>query len=321
MKLGMTLSSEEHGPSRLVDLSQLAEDHGFDFVSVSDHFHPWVGEQGHSPFVWGVLGAIAERTATIEVGVGVTCPLVRIHPAIVAHAAATASRLLGDRFTLGVGTGEALNEHVLGDRWPPTEVRLEMLDEAIDLIRRLWSGDSVTHRGRYYTVENARIFDPPEVPVPIVVSAFGPEAADLAARAGDGLWTNPPGSDIIDRYTAGGGAGPRYGQLTLCWHTDPGEALRLAHRVWPNSGVPGQLSQDLPTTLHFEQAAKAVTPEMVSEAVPCGPDPEPVVDRAVTAARAGIDHLYLHQIGPDQEGFLAFWDTELRTAMTEALDV
>ena len=152
-KFGLTLSSEEHDPARLVDLARLAEEHGFDFVSVSDHFHPWIGEQGHAPFVWSVLGAIARVTKSIEVGVGVTCPTMRIHPAILAQAAATTSCLLPDRFVWGVGSGEALNEQILGDKWPPADIRLEMLEEAVELIRMLWSGESVTHRGKHFVVE------------------------------------------------------------------------------------------------------------------------------------------------------------------------
>ena len=188
VQYGYTLSSEEHGPRDLVANAARAEEVGFDFVSISDHFHPWVRAQGHSPFVWSVLGGIAEVTSRISVGVGVTCPTVRIHPAIAAHAAATTSLLLGDRFFLGVGTGEALNEHVLGDRWPRPEIRLAMLDEAVDIMRRLWTGETVDHRGEFYEVENARLFDPPESPVPVIVSGFGDASIDLAARIGDGYW-------------------------------------------------------------------------------------------------------------------------------------
>ena len=173
-KFGLTLSSEEHAPRRLVEIAALAEEYGFDFVSISDHYHPWIDEQGHAPFVWSVLGAIAERTSSIDVAVGVTCPIMRIHPAVLAQAAATTGHLLDGRFTWGVGTGEALNEHIVGQRWPIAPERIDMLEEAVDIIRQLWSGDEVTVRGEHFTVENARIYDPPSSPIPIVVSAFGP---------------------------------------------------------------------------------------------------------------------------------------------------
>ncbi len=315
-RFGMTLSSEEHPPRRLVEMARLAEGAGFDFVSISDHYHPWVSEQGHSPFVWSVLGAIAEATATIEVGVGVTCPTVRIHPAVLAQATATIARLLGDRFVWGVGTGEALNEHILGDRWPPFDIRIEMLEEAVAVIRELWQGGSVTHRGTYYTVEDATIFDAPERPVPVVVSAFGPKAAEVAARIGDGLWTTGANEKVTETFRDAGGHGPVYSQVTVCWGEDREKAIDLAHRLWPNTAVPGQLAQDLPTPLHFEQAAQVVTRKMIADEVPCGPDPEPVLEAARKAVAAGVDHVYFHQIGDDQEGFVQFWQQELRPALT-----
>ncbi len=315
-RFGMTLSSEEHPPRRLVEMARLAEGAGFDFVSISDHYHPWVSEQGHSPFVWSVLGAIAEATATIEVGVGVTCPTVRIHPAVLAQATATTARLLGDRFVWGVGTGEALNEHILGDRWPPFDIRIEMLEEAVAVIRELWQGGSVTHRGTYYTVEDATIFDAPERPVPVVVSAFGLKAAEVAARIGDGLWTTGANEKVIETFRDAGGHGPVYSQVTVCWGEDREKAIDLAHRLWPNTAVPGQLAQDLPTPLHFEQAAQVVTRKMIADEVPCGPDPEPVLEAARKAVAAGVDHVYFHQIGDDQEGFVQFWQQELRPALT-----
>src|SRR5919112_4126258 len=183
---GYTLSSEEHPPGQLVQNARRAEEEGFDFVSISDHYHPWVTAQGHSPFVWSVLGAVAASTERIEVGVGVTCPIMRIHPAVLAQAAATTSLLFDGRFFFGVGTGEALNEHILGHRWPRPEVRLAMLEEAVDVVRRMWTGETVDHRGDFYEVENARLFDPPEQPPPVIVSGFGPQAIELAARIGDG---------------------------------------------------------------------------------------------------------------------------------------
>jgi G6PDH family F420-dependent oxidoreductase len=315
---GYTLSSEEHAPGDLVAHARRAEEAGFDFLSISDHYHPWVSAQGHSPFVWSVLGGIAAVTDRVEVGVGVTCPTIRIHPAVVAHAAATTALLFEGRFFLGVGSGEALNEHVLGHRWPPAEVRLKMLEEAVDVIRQLWTGDTVDHRGDFYEVENAKLFDPPSPAPPIVVSAFGPKAIDLAARIGDGYWGHSPERELVDRFREQGGTGPRYAQLNLCWAPDAESARKTVHHVWPNAGVPGQLSQDLPTWTHFEEAAALVTEEDATKSIPCGPDPAPLVDSVRQYLDAGYDHLYFHQIGPDQEGFFRFWDAELRPAL-EAL--
>ena len=315
-KFGLTLSSEEHGPRRLVEIAALAERSGFDFVSISDHFHPWLDEQGHSPFVWSVLGAIAERTEQIGVAVGVTCPTMRTHPAIVAHATATCAALLEGRFTWGVGTGEALNEHIFGDRWPPAGQRLEQLEEAISVVRQLWTGDLVNHVGRHYRVEDARLYDPPPARVPIVVSAFGPRASELAARIGDGLWTGADAA-IIDRWKSNGGAGPVYSQLTLCWATDKDSAVKEAHHRWRNTCVPGQLSQDLPTPSHFAQATSIVSREMVEEAMPCGPDVGQIVEQVRQAVDAGVDHVYFHQVGADQEGFVDLWRNELSAAVAE----
>jgi coenzyme F420-dependent glucose-6-phosphate dehydrogenase len=311
VQFGMTLSSEEHDPRRLVEFAAMAEDNGFDFASISDHYHPWIDEQGHSPFVWAVLGAIAARTTTLDVAVGVTCPIMRIHPAILAHATATTAELFHGRFTWGVGTGEALNEHVLGDRWPPTDLRQSMLEEAIEVVRQLWTGEQVTHRGEHYTVENARIYDPPNPAPPIIVSAFGPQAAELSAKVGDGLWVTGPDQDTIEQWRSAGGSGPIYAQLTMCWAEDQDDAVATAHRIWPNTGVPGQLSQDLPTPAHFEQASSVVTKEQIADSVSCGPDPKPVVEVITKMVDAGIDHVYLHQIGPDQEGFCRFWSAEI----------
>ena len=315
--VGYTLSSEEHPPSDLVANAQQAEAAGFDFVSISDHFHPWVGAQGHSPFVWSVLGAIAASTDRIEVAVGVTCPTTRIHPAILAQASATTSLLLPGRFVFGVGTGEALNEHVLGHRWPRPEVRRLMLAEAVDIIRALWAGDTVDHHGDFYEVENAKLFDPPAEPPPLVVSGFGDEAVRLAAAIGDGYWGHAPDAEVIRAYEDNGGTGPRYAQINLCWADDEASARETVHRVWPNAGITGQLSQDLPTWTHFEQAAQLVTVDDATRSVPCGPAVEPVIESVRSFIEAGYDHLYFHQIGRDQAGFFRFWTEELRPALDD----
>ena len=311
-KYGLTLSAEEHPPHKLIEMAVAAEAEGFDFVSISDHFHPWISEQGHSPFVWSVLGAIGASTDEIEVGVGVSCPTVRMNPVVSAHAAATSAILLDGRFSWGVGSGEALNEHILGDPWPPAEVRLRMLEEAIDIVRELWTGESVTCRGEFYTVEDARIYDVPQPLPPLLVSAFAEQSARLAAEKGDGLWTSGPNQEAITAYADAGGDGPIWSQLTVCWDPDRSQAVDRAHRLWPNTGLPGQLAQDLRTVLHFEQAVQLVTPEQIEEQVPCGPDPEPILEQVAKMEKLGVDHVYLHQIGDPLDGFVEFWSKELR---------
>lgn len=313
-RFGFTLSSEEFPPRALVDQAVRAEDLGFDFVSISDHFHPWVGEQGHSPFVWSVLGAIASSTRTIGVGTGVTCPTVRIHPAVVAHAVATTTLLLEDRFFFGLGSGEALNEHILGHRWPPADTRLEMLEEAVAVMRRLWTGEVVDHHGRFYDVENARLFDVPEVPPPLVVSGFGAAAARLAARIGDGYFGTTPDADLVGEFRAGGSGGPCYGQLTVAVADDVDTARETVRRQWPNGGLAGQAMQDLPTWTHFEQVTEALTVDQVVGSTPCGPEVGPIVDSVDDYLDAGYDHVYFHQVG-DPEAFLRLWEGELGEAV------
>ena len=314
-RFGLTLSSEEHPPARLVDLAIGAEEAGFDFVSVSDHYHPWLSSQGHSPFVWSVLGAVAQATSTLEVGVGVSCPIVRMHPAVYAHAVATTASLLEGRLTWGVGTGEALNEHVTGAEWPTAEVRLEMLEEAILVIRRLWSEESVTHRGEHFIVEDARLFDRPEEAPPIVVSAFGPEAARVAARAGDGLWITGLPDEIVDTYRKAGGEGAIWTQLTLCWDPSREAAIERAHRVWANTALPGQLAQDLRTVKDLEDAVTLVTPEKIENEIPCGPDTDQIISSIKEAVAGGADYVYLHQIGDPLEGFIDVWRNEIEPAL------
>lgn len=315
---GYALSSEEHPPTDLVRNAAAAEAAGFDFLSISDHFHPWTESQGHSGFVWAVLGSIAAVTERVEVGTGVTCPILRIHPVILAQAVATVSRLFDGRFFFGVGTGEALNEHVLGHRWPRPETRRQMLEEAIDVMRDLFTGETVDRQGRFYEVENARLFDPPVGHVPIVVSGFGTDAAKLAARIGDGFWGHAD-PEPLRAYDEAGGTGPHFAQVHCCWAPDENTGRDTVARVWPNALVPGQLSQDLPTWTHFEQAAALVTTSQLTAKIPCGPDVAgAVADQAGELARMGYDHIYVHQIGPDQAGFLRYWERELRPALVDS---
>ena len=317
IEFGYVLSSEEHGPAGLVTLAAAGERAGVDYLSISDHFHPWVGAQGHSPFVWSVLGAIAQETERVRVGVGVTCPIQRIHPAVIAQAAATTSLLFDGRFFLGLGTGEALNEHILGDRWPTPETRREMLIEAIGIMRELWGGDTVDHHGDHYTVENARLFDHPSDPIPLILSAFGPNAAEELASLADGFWNTSPDADLVRTFTDAGGSGPRYAEITVCWSADADDARSTVHEHWPNSALPGQLAQDLPTWTHFEQATSVLSIDQTTEDVACGPDLEPFVEQVQTYLDAGYDHLHFHQIGHDQDGFLEFWKNELEPTVRD----
>jgi G6PDH family F420-dependent oxidoreductase len=311
-RIGYALSSEEHTPNKLVDNAQAAEETGFEFALISDHYHPWVDAQGHAPFVWSVLGAIARATRRLEIGTGVTCPMMRTHPAIIAQAAGTIGAMMPGRFFLGVGTGENLNEHILAEKWPEADVRIDMLEEAVEVIRLLWEGEQVSHYGQYYNLENARVYDLPEPRSPIHVAASGPKAAEMAGRVGDGLISVGPVKEVVDAFRAAGGEGkPVYGQLTVCWAASREEAMKTAYEIWPNAGIKGEASQELPAPAHFEQLAKMVTPEQIAESVPCGPDPAPIIEQFRKYEEAGFDHVYLHQIGPDQEGFFRFAQQEL----------
>jgi G6PDH family F420-dependent oxidoreductase len=310
-EIGIFLAGEEHGPNSLISQAQAAEAAGFRSVLISDHFHPWLDRQGESPFVWSVIGAIA-ATTRLRVTTGVTCPTVRIHPAIVAQAAATSQLMLGGRFVLGIGSGEALNEHILGDPWPEAKTRLDMLEEATAIMRQLWSGKLVNHQGRYFTVENARLYSCPETPPPVIISAFGPMAVKRAAVMGGGLITVRPDAAAVRGYCEAGGTGPIVGALKVCWHPDERKARRLAHELWPTDLLPGQLNQELRTPNQFEQAVTLVTEDMVAEQTPCGPDPERYLKAILSYRDAGFDEIYLNQIGTDQPGFFDFFNRELR---------
>ena len=313
---GYTLSSEEHGPRRLAENAKVAEDEGFEFLTVSDHFHPWTESQGHSPFAWTTVAAATTLTSSVRIGTGVTCPILRTHPAVIAQAAASSSALSCGRFFLGVGTGEALNEHIIGERWPSIEERREMLVESIEIMRALWTGETVDHRGAYYQVDNARLFTLPEGELEVIMAASGKETAKTAAEVADGLWSTHADAELVAAYRKAGGKGPVIGQVTLCWAKTEKEGRETALRVWPNAGIPGQLSQDLPTWTHFQQVAELVTADKLAERVPSGPDPQPVIDAVREFEEAGFDWVHFHQVGQDQEGFFTFWREELQPKLS-----
>lgn len=311
VEIGASLSSEEHGPRMLVKIAQMAEEAGFSYALISDHYHPWTERQGNSPFVWSVLGGIAMATKRLSVGTGVTCPIMRQHPALVAQAAATVGNMFEGRFFLGLGAGENLNEHIYGDQWPPAPARHEMLREAIQVMRELWTGDDVTHYGPNFTVEEARLFTTPDQDIPIMVAASGPDAAELAAE-NDGLISTTPGKDVVAAFEAAGGRGKRrYGQLSLCYDQDEARARRTAREWWPTSGLKGNVNWELKTYALFDQLAEMVTEDMVAESIICGPDPEKAHAAIGKFVDAGFTHVYLHQVGPEQEKFIKWASTEL----------
>lgn len=322
MKIGYFLSSEEFDPRELIRQARQAEAAGFQGLWISDHFHPWNDEQGHSSFVWSVIGALAQATSQMKVTTAVTCPTTRIHPAIIAQAAATSAILLEGRFALGLGSGEALNEHVLGDRWPAADERLEMLEEAIEVIRTLWQGGSQSHRGRHYRVENARLYDLPERTPSILVSGFGPKSTRLAARIADGFCTVSPDKDAVAAFRGQAGEGKLVaGGMKVCWGENEAQARARAYKLWPNEQLPGELAQILPTPAHFEQASGLVDEEMVAEAITCGPDLERHLEAIERYAEAGFDELYIQQVGGEHERFFEVYAREILPRFQESRGV
>ncbi len=311
-EIGYALSSEENKPQRLIDLARQAEEAGFTFALISDHYHPWIDKQGQSPFVWSVIGGISQVTRRLRLGTGVTCPTHRIHPAIIAQAAATAACLLPGRFFLGLGTGENLNEHILGEGWEPYDRRLEMLEEAIEIVRTLWQGGLQSYEGHYYLVEKARVYSLPDQPPPIFMAAAGASSAKAAGAVADGLISTSPETEITQAFDQAGGKGkPRIGQVTVCWAKSEAEARHVAREWWPNAALTGELSQELPLPGHFEQAAQLVTEELIGESVICGPEAQRHI-RAIQEYRdAGFEQVYVHQIGPEQAGFFQFYQREI----------
>ena len=312
IKIGYALSSEELEPKKLIAHAQMAESAGFKFIIISDHFHPWVSQQGQSSFVWSVLGGIAQATQRVSVGTGVTCPIMRIHPALVAQAAATVADMMPGRFFLGLGTGEYLNEHILGYPWPRIETRQEMLAEAIHIIRELWKGEEYSFEGNYFMVRDARIYTLPEKLPPIYMAASGPDSAELAAGISDGLISTTPGDEVVKAFKKGDSSGkPCFGSVKVCWAYSMEEAKEVVKKWWPVSGISGLLHVDLPTPKHFEDAVEAMGEPKIPEDLILGPNPNSYLKAIKSLQENGYDHVYIHQVGPDQEGFLKFFKTEL----------
>lgn len=311
MRVGYLLSSEEFTPAELLEQARLAEQSGFEGLWISDHFHPWIDAQGQSSFVWSMIGALSQ-VSSLPVTTAVTCPIMRLHPAILAQAAATSAVLHSGRFVLGVGTGEALNEHVIGEGWPSADVRLEMLEEAVEVMRDLWSGGFVNHRGRYYTVEHARIYTRTEQPPKVYVSAFGPKALELAGRIADGYISTQPKEKLVRGFRDnGGGDKPAAAGCKACYAANEDEAVRIAYERWPTEGLPGELPRELPFPRHFEQASTLVKPETIRQKVPCGPDPERHVEQLTRYRDAGFDEVYVANIGPHYADMMRLYASEI----------
>ncbi|MEV0847331.1 TIGR03557 family F420-dependent LLM class oxidoreductase [Streptomyces sp. NPDC049954] len=316
MQIGYKLASEAFGPKELVRQAVLAEQAGFDFVEMSDHYHPWLDVQGHSPFTWTVLGTIAAKTDRIGLATGVTCPTVRYHPAIIAQAAATLALVSDDRFTLGVGSGERLNEHVTGEGFPNSvPERHDRLREALEIIRLLWSGGYQSYHGRYLRLDDARVFDLPQRSPLIAVAASGPLSARLAAELGDGLFATEPKGGMVDTYRSAGGDGPRYVEVPMAWAADEHTAAQAALKTsrWAVTGW--QVMSELPNPANFEAATATVREEDILSRFACGSDPERYVEVAQPFVDAGFDRLVMQNAGPDPDGFIDFYRRELDQRM------
>ncbi|MEU7847762.1 TIGR03557 family F420-dependent LLM class oxidoreductase [Micromonospora parva] len=311
MQIGYKLASEGYGPQEIIRQAVLAERAGFDFVEMSDHFHPWLDAQGHSSFTWSVLGAIAAKTSTLRLATGVTCPTVRYHPAIIAQAAATMALISDGRFTLGVGAGERLNEHVVGQGFPSVRGRHERLREALEIIRLLWQGGYQSYEGRHLHLEDARVFDLPDTLPVIAVAASGEASARLAAELGDGLFATEADASIVEHYRRAQGAGPRYAEVPLAWATDERQAVQAVLQTsrWMVTGW--KVMSELPNPVNFDAASAYVEEKHIRQLFAVGPDPEPHVAKVRSYVEAGFDHIVLQNAGPDPDGFLDFFAGDL----------
>ncbi|MEU4709538.1 TIGR03557 family F420-dependent LLM class oxidoreductase [Nocardia salmonicida] len=311
MQLGFKLAAEAFGPKELVRQAVRAEAAGFDFVEMSDHFHPWLDNQGHSPFAWTVLGTIAARTEQIGLATGVTCPIIRYHPAIIAQAAATTALLSDGRFTLGIGSGERLNEHIVGHEFPPVAIRQRMLREALEIIRLLWRGGYRSYYGEFLELSDARVFDLPQTLPVIAVAAGGPSAAKIAAELGDGLFATEPDPELVRTFQQEGGSGPRYVEVGVAFaETDrEGAEAALSTNRWSTGGW--KVMSELPNPANFAAASSTVRVDDMLESFVCGNDPKRYVEAIRQATDAGFDHVVLMNAGPDMDAFLDFYSSEL----------
>ncbi|WP_131739826.1 TIGR03557 family F420-dependent LLM class oxidoreductase [Actinomadura roseirufa] len=313
MEFGYTLLCEQTPPKQLVEDLVEAEAAGFGYSVISDHYFPWLEDMGHSAYAWSVLGALAQATERIPLMTFVTCPIMRYHPAVVAQKAATMGVLSDGRFTLGLGAGENLNEHVVGRGWPSVDVRHEMFTEAVEIIRALFGGGYVSYRGRHFTVDSARLYDLPEQPVPIGMAAGSARAGRLAAEHGDVFISDRPVGDVVEIFKEEGGAGkPVYGQIPVSYGHDLKEAKERAHRTWRFSAAGWKVMAELPGPKNFEAAAGTVRPEDIAESVPCGDDVSRYVEAVQQWADAGFTHVAFCQSGGDnQKEFRAWAEAEL----------
>ncbi|MFJ3835085.1 LLM class F420-dependent oxidoreductase [Streptomyces sp. NPDC090054] len=317
VRFGYTMMTEQAGPRELVEHVAAAERAGFDFSVTSDHYFPWLASQGHAPYAWSVLGAAAQATTTIPLMTYVTCPTVRYHPAVVAQKAATMQLLSDGRFRLGLGSGENLNEHVVGPGWPAAHVRLAMLEEAVGIIRDLFDGGSVNHHGQYFDVENAKLWDLPDEPPPIGIAVSGKRSCELAGRYADLAIAIDPERELLESFDRAGGVGkPRVGQLAVCHDTDRDAAVRRAHEQFRWSAGGWQVNAELPGPSAFDQATRYVRPEDIAKSIPCGDDPAVFVDAVRPFVEAGFTEIALVQVGGShQHSFIDWAETTLLPAL------
>jgi G6PDH family F420-dependent oxidoreductase len=321
MQLGYTLMTEQSGPKDLVSCAVGAEEVGFDFAVSSDHFFPWLDEMGHSPNAWVTLGAVAQATRRLPLMTYVTCPILRYRPAVVAQQAATLQLLSDGRFTLGLGAGENLNEHVIGAGWPPVAERHEMFAEAVQIIKELLAGDGyTTFHGEYYAVDGGKIWDLPEGGVPIGIAVSGKRSVELAGEYADLMIATEPKVELGQMFDAAGGAGkPRVGQMPISYGPDKAAAVTRAHSLFRWFGLGWKVNADLPGTAGFDAASQFVREEDVAASIPCGDDVEAVIEAAKDYAETGFTHLALVQIGGDQqEPYLQWTKKTLLPAWREA---
>jgi G6PDH family F420-dependent oxidoreductase len=308
-RFGYTLMTEQSGPKDLVRYAIAAETVGFDFEVSSDHYSPWLASQGHAPYAWAVLGAVAQATSRVEIATYVTCPTVRYHPAVIAQKAATMQLLSDGRFILGLGAGENLNEHVVGEGWPAVDVRQDMLEEAVTIIRELHGGEMTTWEGQYFRVDSARIWDLPDVPIPIGLAVSGPKSIQRFAPLGDHLIAVEPDAELVNGWDKAHGSASKsrkIGQIPICWDPDKDAAIARAHDQFRWFGGGWDVNSDLPTPRGFAAASQFVRPEDVESSIACGPDLDEIVESVRAYWEAGFTDIALVQVGDEgQDRFLA----------------